>query len=76
MTSLLYDYADPLEEIIQRIMDGEAGGYYPLGFDTGVALQLPLANVPDELNSEAQALTEALAAGEIEVVKNTEPVEE
>lgn len=75
LTSLLYDYAGPLQEIVGRIQEGESGGYYPLGFDTGVALQFPLANVSDQVNSEMEELTDSLAAGEIEVVKNTEPIE-
>jgi len=49
VTSLLYDWTGPLKEIVQKIMDGERGGYYPLSFDTGVAIQLPLRNAPDEL---------------------------
>ena len=75
LTSLVYDYAGPLEDILTRISEGESGGYYPLGFDTGVGLQFPLANVSDEVNAEMEALTASLANGEIEVVKNTEPIE-
>jgi basic membrane protein A len=75
LTSLLYDYAGPLQDILTRIGEGESGGYYPLGFDTGVGLQFPLANVSDEVNAEMEDLTNSLANGEIEVVKNTEPIE-
>ncbi len=75
LTSLIYDYAGPLEDILTRIGEGESGGYYPLGFDTGVGLQFPLSNVSEEVNAEMETLTEALASGEIEVVKNSEPIE-
>ncbi len=75
VTSLLYDFAGPLTAIVQRILDGESGGYYPLGFDTGVALQFPLRNVPPELDAEMQEIVAKLIAGEIQVVKNTEPIE-
>jgi len=75
VSSLIYDYAGPLEEILTRIQAGETGGYYPLGFDTGVALQLPLRNAPEELNAEIEQITNDLIAGEIEVVKNDQPVE-
>lgn len=75
VTSLLYDFAGPLTEIVQRILDGESGGYYPLGFDTGVALQFPLRNVPPELDAEMQEIVAKLISGEIQVVKNTEPIE-
>lgn len=75
VTSVLYDFEGPLTEIVQKIMDGETGGYYPLGFDTGVALQLPLANVSEELNTAMTDLIEKVVSGEIEVVKNTEAIE-
>jgi basic membrane protein A len=75
ITSVLYDWEGPLKEIVQKIMAGETGGYYPLGFDTGVAIQLPLRNVSDELNSEIEQLVADIESGKIEVVKNTEPIE-
>lgn len=75
ITSVLYDWAEPLKEIVQRIMKGETGGYYPLGFDTGVAIQFPLRNVPDELNSEIEQLVADIQAGKIKVIKDTTPIE-
>lgn len=75
ITSVLYDFEGPLSEIVQMIMDGETGGYYPLGFDTGVALQLPLANVSEELNAAMEELVEQIESGDIEVVKDTEAIE-
>jgi len=75
ITSVLYDFEGPLTDIVQKIMDGETGGYYPLGFDTGVALQLPLANVSDDLNTAMAELIEKVESGEIEVVKNTEAID-
>lgn len=75
ITSVLYDWAGPLKEIVQKIMEGETGGYYPLGFDTGVALQSPLRNVSGELNSEIEQIVADIQSGKIEVIKNTEPTE-
>jgi basic membrane protein A len=75
ITAVLYDWAGPLKDIVQKIMAGETGGYYPLGFDTGVAIQLPLRNVSDELNGEVEQLVADIQSGKIEVVKNTEPIE-
>lgn len=75
ISSVLYDFEGPLIEIAQKIMDGETGGYYPLGFDTGVAMQLPLSNVSEELNTAMGELIQKIESGEIEVVKNTEPIE-
>jgi hypothetical protein len=56
-------------------MDGETGGYYPMTFGTGFDVQLPLMNVPEELNSEIEQIVADVKSGEIEVVKNTEPIE-
>jgi len=72
---VLYDWAGPLKDIVGKIMEGETGGYYPLGFDTGVAVQLPLRNVSDELNSEIKQIVADVQSGKIEVVKNAEPIE-
>ncbi len=75
ITALLYDWAGPLKDIVGRIMEGESGGYYPMGFDTGVSIQMPLQNVPDELNAEVQQIVEDIQSGEIEVVEDTSPIE-
>lgn len=74
VSSVLYDWAGPLQDIIGDIQEGETGGYYPLGFDTGVSLQDP-RNVPDDVAQRVQEVVQQLEAGEIEVEKNTEPIE-
>ncbi len=75
ISSVLYDFEGPLTEIAQLITEGETGGYYPLGFDTGVALQFPLSNVSDELNTALAELIQNVESGSLEIVKNTEPIE-
>jgi basic membrane protein A len=75
ITSLLYDWAGPLKDIVQKIISGETGGYYPLGFDTGVSLQFPLKNVSEDLNTEIQQVIADIQSGKIQVVKNTDPIE-
>lgn len=75
VTSVLYDFAGPIADILQRIQAGERGDYYPLGFDTGVAIQFPLQNVPEGLTDEIQQIVDQIEGGEIEVVKDTTPIE-
>lgn len=75
ITSLLYDFAGPLKEIVTRTQNGETGGYYPLGFDTGVAVQLPLKNVGEAVMNEVKTITEDIVSGKIEVVKDINPIE-
>lgn len=74
ITALLYDFADPLVQIITRIKAGETGGYYPLGFDTGVKLQLPLMNVSAEVEAQVEEITQKVISGEIVVVKDSTEV--
>jgi basic membrane protein A len=74
ITALLYDFSDPLVQIITKIQAGETGGYYPLGFDTGVKLQLPLQNVPAEVSAQVEEITEKVISGEIVVVKDSSEV--
>jgi basic membrane protein A len=75
VSAALYDWAKPLVDICTKVLDGETGGYYAMGFDTGVALQLPLKNAPEGLNAEMEALIADIEAGNIVVNKNTEPIE-
>jgi basic membrane protein A len=75
ITAALYDWEKPLKDIVQKIMEGETGGYYPMGFETGVAVQMPLRNSSDEINSEIEQIVADIQSGKIEVVKDTTPIE-
>ncbi len=75
VTAVLYDWSTPLKDITQKIMDGETGGYYPMQFGSGFDIQLPLKNVPPDLNDEISKLVEDIKTGKIKVEKNTEPIE-
>lgn len=74
ITSVLYDFAGPLKEIVGKIQAGETGGYYPLGFHTGVALQMPLKNVPASVGSEIERIVADVREGKVTVVKDATPV--
>jgi len=73
-TSLLYDFAGPLQDIYNKIKAGETGGYYPLGFDTGVSLQTPITNVDPAVVTEVDKIIADLKAGKINVVKDISEV--
>lgn len=70
VTSLLYDFAGPMKEIVGSILKGTMGGYYPLGFKTGVALQMPLKNVDAAVNADIQKVIDDLKSGKITVKKD------
>ena len=74
ITSALYDYTKPFKDIVQNIMNGQPGGYYPMNFQTGHTVLLPLRNVPPEVEEEVKQALEDLKSGKIEVIKDTTPV--
>lgn len=71
ITSVLYDFAGPLEEIVTRIKAGELGGYYPLGFATGVKVQTPLKNVDPAIEAQVQEVIQKVVDGTIVVVEDS-----
>lgn len=74
ITSLLYDFKGPMKEIVGKIVKGEKGGYYLLGFATGVAIQFPLKNVSADINTQIQQLVEDVKNGKIQIVKDSTPI--
>jgi len=71
VTSVIYDFAGPLQEIVTRIKAGETGGYYPLGFDTGVIVQLPLKNVDPAVQTQVEETVQKVIDGTIVVVEDS-----
>jgi basic membrane protein A len=74
VTSLLYDFVKPMKDIVGKIQAGEKGGYYPLGFDTGVSIQTPLKNVDPSVETEMNTVIADLVSGKIQVVKDNSEV--
>ena len=75
ITALLYDFAGPLKDIVQKVQNGEKGGVYPLGFDTGVSVQSPLKNVPPEMQAKVDAIVKDIMDGKITVVNDITPIQ-
>lgn len=74
ITSVIYDFAKPLEDIVTKIQAGETGGYYPLGFDTGVSIKFPLANVDPSVETQAKEVVAKVMDGTIKVVEDSTEV--
>jgi len=70
VTAALYDYKQPLVEIVGKIMNGETKGVYPLVFGTSVVVQLPLMNVPEQVNTEVTQIVADILSGEIKVIED------
>ncbi len=71
VSSVIYDFAGPLQDIMTRIQAGEMGGYYPLGFDTGVEVQLPLKNVDPAVQTAVEEIVQKVVDGTITVVEDS-----
>jgi len=71
VTSVIYDFAGPLKDIVTKIQAGELGGYYPLGFATGVKLQLPLKNVDAAVQTKVEETMNKVIDGSITVVEDS-----
>ena len=71
ITAVIYDFAGPLQDIITKIQAGETGGYYPLGFDTGVQVQLPLKNVDESVQASVEEIVQKVVDGTITVVEDS-----
>ncbi len=74
ITSVIYDFTGPLQEIVQNIQNGKSGGLYPLGFDTGVEIQ-PLKNTSPELSNQVEQVIQDIQTGKTIIKKNTTAIE-
>ena len=74
LTSVLYDFSVMLDEILTGIEGGETGGYLGMTYEQGISLQEP-QNVDQAVIDQVNEVVEQLAAGEIEVERNVDPVE-
>jgi basic membrane protein A len=72
--SVIYDFNRPLEDVLARIAEGETSGYYSLGFETGVQIQVG-DNVPDEVRTVVEDVTAQIQDGSIEVERDVTAIE-
>jgi basic membrane protein A and related proteins len=72
--SVLYDFEQPLGDVLDSIAGGERSGYYPMGFDTGVQIQVA-DGVPAEVKTAVEEAVAKIQDGTIEVPRNVTPVE-
>lgn len=72
--SVLYDFVQPLSEVLESIAGGERSGYYSMGFDTGVEIQVSDA-VPADVKAEVEKVVAEVVDGTVTVERNVEPIE-
>jgi len=74
LTSVIYDFAVMMEEILTSIEEGESGGYLGMTYEQGISLQEP-SNVDQAVIDEVNQVVEDLKSGTIEVERDVTPVE-
>lgn len=72
--SVIYDFAKPLTDVLAEIEGGETSGYYALGFETGVQVQVSEA-VPAEVRTAVEETAAQIQDGTIEVERDVTPIE-
>lgn len=72
--SVIYDFAKPLTDVLAEIEGGETSGYYSLGFETGVDVQVAEA-VPAEVRTAVEETEAQIRDGGIEVERDVTPIE-
>jgi basic membrane protein A and related proteins len=71
--SVIYDFAKPLTDVLAEIDGGETSGYYPLGFETGVDVQVADA-VPAEVRTAVEDTVAQIKDGSVEVERDVTPI--
>lgn len=67
--SVIYDFVKPLGDVLAKMAAGEKTGYYALGFDTGVTIQMP-DNVPADAKTAVNDAMAKVKDGSIKVERN------
>ncbi|NOX61865.1 MAG: BMP family ABC transporter substrate-binding protein [Chloroflexi bacterium] len=73
LTSVEYDFATPLTDIVTRIMAGERGGRYPLELGEHISIPQP-RRVSPQVWRQVEAIIEGIRSGAIVVRENTTPI--
>ncbi len=71
--SLQYDFTAPLAEVLAKIKAGTTTGRYPLGFDTGVKIQMS-DSVPADVKTAVDETVAKITSGEIQVALDTSKI--
>ncbi len=72
MTSDIFDFTTPIQDVVAAVMAGEPGGYRLLEYGQGKPryTQFPIRNVSDDIASRVREIAEQVERGEIVVEKN------
>jgi basic membrane protein A len=77
LTSDLYNYKQPLDYVVGKIMQGEKTGVISLeyGPNKGIWTQFPISNVSEGINNKVRKLANDIAAGRVNIIKKVDVIE-
>jgi basic membrane protein A len=65
ITSYIYNFSVALHYVVQKIIEGQKGGYYKMEFGKACYIQFPLRNVLQSIEQEARKISEDIAGGKL-----------
>ena len=71
--TVLYDFTKPLTDVLGKIAGGVQAGYYPLGFATGVTIQMS-KDVPDDVRKTVEDTMTKVDDGTVTVKLDTSKI--
>ena len=71
--SVIYDFKKPLTDVLTKISDGEKTGYYPIGFETGVDIQVADA-VPADAKTAVEETVTKIKDGSVKVERDVSKI--
>ena len=71
LTSDIFNYTFPIKGIVQKIIEGEKGGFWSMkyGVDTERSTEFPIKNVSQEINDKVKQISTDIISGKIVVNK-------
>jgi len=76
LTSDLFNYNVVMDDVIQRVLNGEKSGYIKMEYGKEKAryTQFPISNVSEEINTKIQNLANDVEAGKVQIIYNLNEV--
>jgi basic membrane protein A len=70
ITSYIYDFGVALKYIMNKIIQGQYGGYYKMKFGEACYILFPLKNVPKDVEEKARGIIDDIVKGRITIEFN------
>jgi basic membrane protein A len=77
LTSDIYNYKQPLDYVVGKILQGEKTGVIRLeyGPDKAIWTEFPISNVSGELNAKVKQMADNIVSGKVKIIKKVDTIE-